>query len=500
MFDQTVKRESPNGIIKGPSSPSKDTSSETIDVTTVPVTPIENNLSICLNGNKSPTNTVCETTAPSQAYFRETLPPNSIYGIENLTSKPYEQEVKLPGENIHSPRYQNVHNIASPHHSSPHHSSPHHSSPDRDGPRHQHRTENSAPWMSPVKSLNYRGPCPPTSPYIDSRDNSYPPPRRYVPPFYGNGRSFVHPNDRSRYGTYPVGSPLMSTLGYPREGLDSRYNLHMTPTLGFDEDKFKLSPPSLDDKHIWTKQEVELLLDLYEEHKIKLQDPRVRKTKVWEDIAKMIHDKLDADVNGCQCNQKFRNMKADYQKVVEHNSRSGSFRKTCKYFDRLEKLLTPMNEAEKLKEEVENETKYFNGMNYAHGQNGYGNKVGTPNGNGFYEREISRSSSSPEESGEHVQNYGNETSGTPSPPEKRAINQLEIANNDASPPPSKRPCTECSCGGINKRELIEVLKEFLKEQSKREEETINKIQSLHKEKIDTVVKFLDLFQELVKKV
>ncbi|XP_057292859.1 uncharacterized protein LOC130621572 [Hydractinia symbiolongicarpus] len=493
VYDKTLKEE-PTAVDSN-AAPSRDTSSETIDVTTVPVT-TENGLDAGLNNEtKAPTVPPPSIAEPvvsqTHSYTREVLPPNSIYGIESLTSKPYEpSDMKLLPEGIHSPRYPS-HNIASPLHSSP----------DKDPTRHVHRAENNAPWMSPVKAHNYRGPCPPTSPYIDSRgDPSYANgPRRYLPPFYGGGRNFIHPNDRTRYSAYPLGSPLLSTLGYPREPLDTRYQLHMNPGVGFEEDKFKLSPPSMDDKHIWTKQEVELLLDLYEEHKSKLQDPRVRKTKVWDDIAKQIHEKLDADVNGCQCNQKFRNMKADYQKVIEHNARSGSFRKTCKYYDRLEKLLTPVSEPDKLKEEMEGDGKYFNGIAFGSNQNGFPSKAGTPNG--FYEREMSRTSSSPE-SGENNRPYENGTgsSGTPSSPEKRPLNHIESASDDSSPPPSKRPFTQCSCGGVNKRELIEVLKEFLKEQRKREEETINKIQTLHKEKIDTVVKFLDLFQELVKKV
>lgn len=426
-----------------------------------------------------------------------------------MQTKQYEQDVKVAPDmaNIQSPRYSSAHALTSPHHST---------SPDKESSRHTGaagggagganggavgaagvKHENNAPWISPVKSHNYRNPTPLTSPYIESRDPNYP--RRYLPPFYGANRTFAAhvANDRSRYGTYPLGSPLMSTLGFSRDTLDSRYNLHVNPTLGgFEDQKFKLSPPSIDDKHIWTKQEVELLLDLYEEHKTKLQDPRVRKTKVWDDIAKQIHEKLDADVNGCQCNQKFRNMKADYQKVVEHNTRSDSFRKTCKYFERLEKLLTPVSDpGDKMKMDVEGE-KFFNGFGVG-GQNG---QATTPNGNGYYEHQLSHSSSP--DSSENPQNYENETgsSNTPSSPEKRPLAHIETASDDASPPPSKRPCTDCNCGGISKRDLIDILKEFLKEQRKREEETIRKIQMLHREKIDTVVKFLDLFQELVKKV
>ena len=455
----------------------------------------QNNLNIVLNGDGSTSlKTSPETDANNQtvSYNREIPPPNSIYGIESLTSKSYDAEARQFNETLSSPRFQNY-NI----------SSPHHSSPDRD-PNRMHRMDNN--WVSPVKNHPFRGLCPPTSPYLDNRDANMvqaaaaaaagnQASRRFMPPFYGTGRNFVHPtNDRSRYSNYPVSSPMMSTLGYPRDTtMDARYSLHIPPALGFEEDKFKLSPPSVEDKHIWTKQEVELLLDLYEEHKSKLQDPRVRKTKVWDDIAKHIHEKLDTDVNGCQCNQKFRNMKADYQKVVEHNARAGSFRKTCKYYDRLEKLLTPVSETDKFKGD-ENAS---NGAGYT---NGFNSKAGTPNGTGFYEN--SRNSSSPEEEHKKYENNSNVTSNgtTPSSPEKRSIDQIETAGDDSSPPPTKRPRSDCNCGSINKKELIDVLKDFLREQRKREEDTICKIQTLHKEKLDAVVKFLDLFQELVKKV
>jgi len=535
-----------DNIVTNTPSPNKDTSSETIDVTTVPIlntqqpqqqqqqqqqpTPQQpqlqqpqlqqpqlqqpqlqqpqqhqtvlphqtdqSNLSIVLNGD--PNNLKPHNNDPnnvSMPYNREIPPPNSIYGIESLTSKPYDADIKQFNDSMQSPRFQsNYQNMTSPHHSSP------------DRATNNHRTVDNN-WVSPVKNP-FRGLCPPTNPYIDRDGNMVQAAaaaaaaagtqaaRRFMPPFYGTGgRNFIHNgNDRSRYGNYPVGSPMMSTLGYPRDTtMDSRYNLHIPPTLGgFEDDKFKLSPPSIEDKHIWTKQEVELLLDLYEEHKSKLQDPRVRKTKVWDDIAKQIHDKLETDVNGCQCNQKFRNMKADYQKVVEHNARAGSFRKTCKYYDRLEKLLTPISEADKFKSGDENNT---NGA-YT---NGFGSKAGTPNGTGFYDS--SRSSTSSEDDASK-RNYENGSSGTtPSSPEKRTIDQVVTAGDDASPPPSKRPCNDCNnCGSINKKDLIDFLKDFLKEQRKRDEDNFSKIQILHKEKLDAVVKFIDLFQELVKKV
>jgi len=498
----------------------KDNSTENIDVTSVSVAnnvahqqhqqqlqqqlpqqlqhhqpPQQNNLNIVLNGDQNQLKPSPENVDPNAqqmgVYNREIPPPNSIYGIESLTSKPYDAEASRQLTDVmQSPRFQNGYNTIA---------SPHHSSPDRNN----HRIDQTGNWLSPGKSLPFRGLCPPTSPYVDNRDSMVQAAahaaaagtqaaRRFMPPFYGGtNRNFTHPTtngtaDRNRYGNYPVGSPMMSTLGYPRDTtMDNRYNLHIPPALnGFgEEDKFKLSPPSLEDKHIWTKQEVELLLDLYEEHKSKLQDPRVRKTKVWDDIAKHIHEKLEADVNGCQCNQKFRNMKADYQKVVEHNARAGSFRKTCKYYDRLEKLLTPVSETDKLRCDE-------NGMNNTGFANGFGSKAGTPNGNGFYDSSRSTTSSECDDKASR---------GTPSSPEKRTIDQVETTGDDSSPPPAKRPCNDCS-GSVSKKDLVDVLKDFLREQRKRDEENFAKLQQLHKEKLDAVVKFLDMFQELVKKV
>lgn len=550
-------------------SPIKDTSSETIDVTTVVASvassvaqqqqqqqqhqePMQlqqpsqqqqhNGLDIVLNGNHNTLKASPENVVPTDptnvpqhqqhqqqqeqhqqqqmVYNREIPPPNSIYGIDSLTSKPYDVDGSMQSPRFNQQQqHQQQHNpynpIPSPHQQS--------SSPDRNG----HRLD-STNWLSPGKNLPFRGLCPPTSPYVDNRDANLvaaaaaaagtQAARRFMPPFYGGagtapvtgtGRNFVHPtatnsatNDRNnRYGNYSVGSPMISTLGYPRDPtMDARYNLHIPPALGFGEDdKFKLSPPSVEDKHIWTKQEIELLLDLYEEYKSKLQDPRVRKTKVWDDIARQIHDKLEADVNGCQCNQKFRNMKADYQKVVEHNARAGSFRKTCKYYDRLEKLLTPVSETERFKTDE---------LNGAYAVNGFGSKAGTPNsggsapGNGFYDSSRSSTTSSDDGKATHPSSAATSSGGTPSSPVKRGIDQVETTSDDPTPPPSKRPCGGgCqSSDTVSKKELVDVLKDFLKEQRKRDDDNFAKLQELHKEKLDAVVKFLDLFQDLVKKV
>ena len=183
-----------NNITKTP-SPNKDTSTENIDVTTVPILntqqqsqqqqqqqpqpqplPLlpppsqqqqqqqqqqqlqqsqlqqqhqtglphqadQSNLNIVLNADsnnlKSSNNDPNNVPIP---YNREIPPPNSIYGIESLTSKPYEAEIKQFNDSIQSPRFQNNY--------SQHITSPHHSSPDRTITNHR-TIENN--WVSPVK-------------------------------------------------------------------------------------------------------------------------------------------------------------------------------------------------------------------------------------------------------------------------------------------------------------------------------------------------------------
>ena len=325
---------------------------------------------------------------------------------------------------------------------------------------------------------------------MDTRDQLYPMLRtsrrpEMQSPFLGN-RQFSYSNDRSRYGSYQPSTSLMPSIGYYKEILDSRYSLHI-PTSMCEDEKLKLSPPTIEDKHIWTKQEIDLLLHLYEEHLIKLQDPRVRRTKVWEDIAKQIQEKLDSDVNGCQCNQKFRNMKADYQKVLEHNSRSGSFRKTCKYYERLEKLLTPLCDSKAKDNDVDKT--YF--------ASPYDSRGDLPGK--LYERGNQIICAT--ETGDNLCS----TSGLISSQISR--NPIETEGCDITSikhveePPAKRHCPNfISSIEVKDPVLYNTLQGFLKEQKRRDEELIDKIRAIAQDRIDSVVNFLDLFKELVQKL
>eukprot|EP00112_Aurelia_sp_Birch-Aquarium-sp1_P021106 Seg56.2 transcript_id=Seg56.2/GoldUCD/mRNA.D3Y31 product="hypothetical protein" protein_id=Seg56.2/GoldUCD/D3Y31 len=86
------------------------------------------------------------------------------------------------------------------------------------------------------------------------------------------------------------------------------------------------------EKHVWSKEEGETLLDLYDENKEKFKNPAVRKIGIWADIAKTINSKFGSDFTAEQCHQKLRNFKNDFQKVMMLE------KKDCRHFERLHRI------------------------------------------------------------------------------------------------------------------------------------------------------------------
>ena len=86
------------------------------------------------------------------------------------------------------------------------------------------------------------------------------------------------------------------------------------------------------EKHVWSKEEGETLLDMYDENRDKFKNPAVRKIGIWADIAKTINSKFGSDFTAEQCHQKLRNFKNDFQKVMMLE------KKDCRHFERLHRI------------------------------------------------------------------------------------------------------------------------------------------------------------------
>lgn len=93
------------------------------------------------------------------------------------------------------------------------------------------------------------------------------------------------------------------------------------------------------DKHYWTDDETTVMLELYEENRTYFNDTKTKKTKVWNVIANIINKRFNTNVNSEQCSQKYRNLKAEFLKVVDPNSADSGAKKFGRHFNHMKRLI-----------------------------------------------------------------------------------------------------------------------------------------------------------------
>ena len=80
------------------------------------------------------------------------------------------------------------------------------------------------------------------------------------------------------------------------------------------------TPPLLQVK--WSRNEVLFLLSLYKERENFFKDKKSKKKTLWEEISKEMQEK-GYGYSGAQCETKFKNLKQNFTKTVDHNNVSG---------------------------------------------------------------------------------------------------------------------------------------------------------------------------------
>lgn len=87
----------------------------------------------------------------------------------------------------------------------------------------------------------------------------------------------------------------------------------------------------------WTKPEVQQLLILYKANEEKFRDPKWKKKSIWKEISKEMNQH-GYSYSALKCEVKFKNLKQKYVKTVDHNNKSGNSFKTCSFFDELNEI------------------------------------------------------------------------------------------------------------------------------------------------------------------
>lgn len=99
--------------------------------------------------------------------------------------------------------------------------------------------------------------------------------------------------------------------------------------------------PEMDKRNVdrWSDDEVQALLSLFAEESIQQQlHGATRNDKVYACISARLGD-LNIHRSSKQVREKLKKLKQDYKKIKDHNNRSGSDRKSGKWFERLDAVL-----------------------------------------------------------------------------------------------------------------------------------------------------------------
>ncbi|KAG5873245.1 hypothetical protein JTB14_009550 [Gonioctena quinquepunctata] len=86
------------------------------------------------------------------------------------------------------------------------------------------------------------------------------------------------------------------------------------------------------DKLYWSTPQVQLLIQLYDKNKLKFDDKKTRNKKVWKSIAEEMGIISKLKVTTEQCENKFKNLRKTYKKIIDNNSSTGRGAKNWPFF------------------------------------------------------------------------------------------------------------------------------------------------------------------------
>lgn len=190
----------------------------------------------------------------------------------------------------------------------------------------------------------------------------------------------------------------------------------------------------------WSKEQVLALLDLYEKRRNDFRDPKKRNKDVWEAIGKEMEELGFPDKrNAGDCESKFKNLKRSYTTTVDHNNTSGNERKTCAYFDEMSNLFQKDARIQPV-------------------------------------------------------TLCSSRVGTKIAPESKSDKDVTCSESDNEDIPRKRKRKPQA-----KDDLLSLFKEFTQTREEREKERMQELREMHREKINVMGRFLEVFEKSFKK-
>ena len=207
----------------------------------------------------------------------------------------------------------------------------------------------------------------------------------------------------------------------------------------------------------WSRNEVLFLLSLYKERENFFKDKKSKKKTLWEEISKEMQEK-GYGYTGAQCETKFKNLKQNFTKTVDHNNVSGNDKKTCPYFEELSDIfgMTPSVKPVAV----------------------CSNRAG-PVG-----EDLIRTSSS---SGSFAEAAASSTDGR-----RPSLDNEETLRREVKRSRAKRALQ-------SKESLTDLFKEYQREQREKEEEKEKHVMEMHQQKMQRFDRLLELFEKDISK-
>lgn len=217
----------------------------------------------------------------------------------------------------------------------------------------------------------------------------------------------------------------------------------------------KSSDKDEEEKVIWTRPAILMLLRLWQQHQGEFASPKTKKKAIWLKIAAGLCE-AGFHITFSQAESKWKNLTRKYRDVVDNNNTSGRERKVCAYYEELSEI--------------------------------YGYK---PNVN---PTAVQSSLPLPSQAG----------CSTPTPSRKRKdlFSDEEKDESDgseaqvASPRPSSTPTSRkyAKKPKSNSQEVIDAMKAIHEEQKQAEQNRLKLAKDMHDEKMDMFSKFLDILK------
>ncbi|XP_062602854.1 uncharacterized protein LOC134264582 [Saccostrea cucullata] len=220
----------------------------------------------------------------------------------------------------------------------------------------------------------------------------------------------------------------------------------------------------------WSREATEQLIDLYEEHEEKMEDPRRKKKDIWKLITEGLNN-AGFKFSQTKVEGKWRSLIASHKTLRDNKTKTGQKRKTFQYFERIDAILSKRHDVN---------PSFLSGSG-----------VNTSTATKFSTKVENSQSASQEEKNEFKPDTDSSTSDTE---RNTASSQGNNKYSSSLSACRRREKRKIDTGSTSGTKLVEIVVEMEKQRKTEREERERKRDERAKEKNDLLRQFLEILK------